>query len=342
MTAAVSSIYDAHIDRRTTGAIRRLFIIACLTLSSAGIRAAGLERPIDDTRTAELQVVETSIPAETAAELHRYLLGREANVDMFRARGPFAVTTQQDRELRLTSSRRIKTDVFLSAPAAKAPLVLFLHGHDSSKRAHANQAAHLASWGMHCLTVQLPNNGPWDSNGRTLAALVRLIHRTPGAIDNRIDTSKIILVGHSFGAFAVAVALAEGAPAAGAILLDPATVGKDARNVLRRIQKPVMVLGADDEDIAPRNRDYFYEFIRSDVAEVSIRDAVHEDAQYPSEFALQNSGVDPHTTEELQITFVSALTAAAISISATGAVEYAWTSFRRVLQAGEFFNAKKK
>src|SRR4051794_40293424 len=113
MTAAVSSIYDAHIDRRTTAAIRRLFIIACLTLSSVGLRAAGLERPIDDTRTAELQVVETSIPAETAAELHRYLLGREANVDMFRARGPFAVTTQQDRELRLTSSRRIKTDVFL-------------------------------------------------------------------------------------------------------------------------------------------------------------------------------------------------------------------------------------
>jgi acetyl esterase/lipase len=342
MTAAPSSIYAAVSDRRATRAIRRLFIIACITLSSAGIHAAGFEPPIDDTRTAELPVVETSIPAETVAELHRYLLAREADVDVFRARGPFAVTTQQDRELRLTTSQRIKMDVFLSAPTSKAPLVIFLHGHESSKRAHANQAAHLASWGMHCLSVQLPDNGPWDINGRALATLVRLVHRTPGAIDNRIDTSKIILVGHSFGAFAVAVAVAEGAPAAGAILLDPAIVGKDARNVLRRIQKPVMVLGADDEDIAPRNRDYFFEYIRSGVAEVSIRDAVHEDAQYPSEFALQNSGVDPHTTEELQITFVSALTAAAISISATGALEYAWTSFRRVLQAGKFFNAKQK
>jgi pimeloyl-ACP methyl ester carboxylesterase len=342
MTAAPSSVYDAHSDRRATRAIARLFIIACLTLSSAGIRAAGFEPPIDDARTAELPGVETSIPAESAAELHRYLLNREPNVDVFRARGPFAVTTQQDRELRLTPSQRIKMDVFLSAAGSKAPLVIFLHGHDSSKRAHANQAAHLASWGMHCVSVQLPNTGPWDTNGRTLAALVRLVHRSPGTIDNRIDTSKIILVGHSFGAFAVTVALAEGAPAAGAILLDPATVGKDARNVLRRIRKPVMVLGADDEDIAPRNRDYFFEFIRSDVAEVSIRDAVHEDAQYPSDFALQNAGVDPHTTEELQMTFVSALTATAISISATGALEYAWTSFGRALQAGTFFNAKKK
>ena len=335
-------IHDPRIVRWGIRTIGSLFVIAWLTLLSACTRAAGFETPVHDSSTAERRAPQKFITAETAAELHRDLLSREANVDLFRARGPFGVAIREDRELRLTTSERIKTDLFLSAAAQKAPLVIFLHGDDSSKRAHAHQAAHLASWGTHCMTVQLPDKGPWDTNGRTLARLVRLVYRSPEAIDNRIDTSKIILVGHSFGGFAVAVALAEGAPATGAILLDPAGAGKDLPNFLRRIQKPVMVLGADDDDGSPRNRDYFFELIRSGVAEVSIRDAVHEDAQWPSEFALRNGGVDPDTTEELQVTFVSALAAAAISLSATGTFEYAWASFQRALKNGKFFNAKKK
>ena len=61
-----------------------------------------------------------------------------------------------------------------------------------------------------------------------------------------------------------------------------------------------------------------------------------------AEFALQNLGIDPNTTEELQVTFVSALTSAALSISATGRFDYAWTSFGPVLENGKFFNARKK
>lgn len=336
------SIQEPDIARWTIRTISSLVIMVCLTLVSTCIRAASLETPIGDTGIPEQPVPEQSIAATTFAELQRYLLRREPNVDLFRPRGPFGVAIQADRELRLTSAERIRTDVYLSRPAAKAPLVIFLHGHESSKRAHANQAAHLASWGMHSLTVQLPDKGPWDANGRTLARLVRLVHRAPQAIDGRIDTSKIILVGHSFGAYAVAVALAEGAPAAGAVLLDPAAVGKDSPNVLRRIRKPVMVLGADDDEDAPRNRDYYFEYVRGDVAEVSIRGAAHEDAQYPSDFALQNGGVDPDTTEALQVTFTSAIAAAAISIAATGALDYAWTSFRPLVQNGKLFNAKTK
>jgi pimeloyl-ACP methyl ester carboxylesterase len=337
MPAVSRSIHKPGIGLAAIRTIGSLFVIAGLTLLSGCTRAAGLEASIT-----EPPVAATSIKAGSFSELEAYLLGREANIDLFRARGPFDVAIHADREVRLPTGQRIKTDVYLSAAARKAPLVIFLHGHDSSKGAHAKQAAHLASWGMHCLSVQLPNNGPWETNGRTLARLVDLVYRSPQAIDSRVDASKIILVGHSFGAFAVAVALAEGAPAAGAILLDPAAAGKDVPNYLRRIQKPVMVLGADDEVSPARNRAYFYEFIRGRIAEVSIRDAVHEDAQYPSDYALQNAGVDPDTTEALQITFVSALTAAAISLSATGTFEYAWSSFRPLFQNGQLFNAKKK
>ena len=309
-----------------------LMMIAGLALTGYA-RAAGAQ-----TLTTEA----AAIKAESVAELQRYLDGREANVDLFRARGPFGVAIHQNRAVRLAAAERVEIDVFLSAPAQKAPLVIFLHGHDSSKRAHGNQAAHVASWGMHGVSVQLARNGPWESNGRTLARLVSFVSRSPQAIDSRIDTSKIILVGHSFGAYAVALALAEGAPAAGAILLDPVAVSKGLPAILRRIQKPVMVLGADDELSTPRNRDYFYEYIRGAVAEVSIRDAVHEDAQYPSEAALRNGGVDPETTEELQVTFASAITAAALSLAATGSFDYAWTSFRLGFENSRFFDAKKR
>ena len=307
-------------------------MIAGLALNGHA-RAAGPQAPIAEAG---------AIKAESVAELQRYLDGPKANVDLFRARGPFGVAIHENRAVRLTASQRVEIDVFLSAPAQKAPLVIFLHGHDSSKRAHGKQAAHVASWGMHGVSVQLARNGPWESNGRTLARLVSLVSRSPQAIDSRIDTSKIILVGHSFGAYAVAVALAEGAPAAGAILLDPGAVGKGSPAILRRIRKPVMVLGADDELSTPRNRDYFYEYLRGAVAEVSIRDATHEDAQYPSEVALRNGGVDPDTTEELQITFVSALTAAAISLFATGSFDHAWASFRLGVENSRFFDAKKR
>lgn len=305
-----------------------LFVIACLTLASGCVRLPNIGQ--------------TSLKPDTLSDLRGYLLSHKADLDQFRLRGPFAVDMHKNYELRLSATERINTDLFLSAPAEKAPLVIFLHGYDSSKEDHTYQAMHVASWGMHCLALQLPNKGQWVSNGKTLAKIVNFIYRRPEIIDSRIDVNKIILVGHSFGGSAVAIALAEGAPAAGGILLDPAAVGKDLPELLKRINTPVMLIGADEHVSSARNRDYFYRFIRGGISEVSIKDATHEDAQYPSESALQMFGSDPDITEELRVTFVSALTSAAFSLSATGKFDYAWTSFGDVFKNGKFFNAKKK
>jgi pimeloyl-ACP methyl ester carboxylesterase len=284
----------------------------------------------------------TAIKVSSLSELRVYLLNHKADLEQFRLQGPFAVAVQKDHEVRLSASERINSDLFLAPPGEKAPLVIILHGYDSSKEAHSHQCMHLASWGMHCLTIQLPRNGPWTGNGKTLARIVDLIYRRPETIDSRIDAGKIILAGHSFGASAVAIALAAGARAAGAILLDPAAVGRDLPGSLQKISTPVMVLGADEEMTSTRNRAYFFRFIRSGVAEISIRNASHEDAQYPSEYTLQAFGIDPYTTEELQITFASALTAAAFSLSSTGKFDYAWQSFGDALESGRLFNARKK
>jgi len=276
----------------------------------------------------------TLLKPRTFNELQGYLLNHKADVDQFRLQGPFAVATHDNYEIRLSTTEIINTDLFLSAHTDKAPLVVILHGHDSSKETHTYQAMHLASWGMHSLALQLPKNGPWISNGKTLAKIASFIYRWPEIIDNRIDVNRIILVGHSFGGYSVAIALADGAPAAGGILLDPATVGNSRPSFLTQINTPVMVLGADEHISVARNRDYFYTFIRSGISEVSIKGATHEDAQYPAETGL--------ATQEFQISFVSALTSAAFSLSSTGKFDYAWTSFGDVVENGKFFNAKKK
>jgi len=45
---------------------------------------------------------------------------------------------------------------------------------------------------------------------------------------------------------------------------------------------------------------------------------------------------------ELQIAFVSALTASAFGLAATGGIDYAWNSFENVFKNGMFFNGRKK
>ena len=297
-----------------------LFVIAWLTLAGACATLA--------------ETGKTLLTPKSLSELHGYLLNNKPDLHQFRLRGPFAVAMQKNHEIRVSPTARINTDLYLSAHAEKAPLVIILHGYANSKEAHAYQAMHLASWGMHSLILQLPNKGPWVNNGKTLTRIVNAIYRRPEIIDRRIDVKRIILAGHSFGGASVAIALAERVPAAGGILLDPAVVIKDFPNVLRKINTPVMLLGADEQISSARNRGYFYRYIRSGIAEVSIKGATHEDAQFPSHLAL--------TTEELQITFVSALTSAALSLSSTGNFEYAWSSFGDVLKSGRFVNAKKK
>jgi acetyl esterase/lipase len=299
---------------------RKFFLIAC-AVSTYGIASS-------------YAVQVTTLKAATYVELRQNVLKHAPDLDQFRLRGPFDVAEKRNRTIRLSARESVNADLYLSAHADRAPLVIILHGYDGTKEAHAYQAAHLASWGIHGLALQLPNQGPWVGNGRTLARLVKLIHDRPELVDRGVDPNKIILAGHSFGGTSVIVALAERGPAAGGILLDPSVDARDMPRFLARVGVPVLLLGADEYYSLMRNRDYFYRFIRSGIAEISIKDSVHEDAQFPAE--------DGAASEEQQLTFVSAMTAAAISISAGGNFDFAWSSFNAGSGRGRFFNARKK
>jgi dienelactone hydrolase len=314
---------------RSSLRISALLLIACMA------HAVGCARQFPTTQV-------TAIKAANPTELQRYLLSSKPDVAQFRFRGPFAIVERRDLEIPLDSDLTVEADLYLCAVASKAPLVIVLHGNNNSKEDHAFQAMHLASWGMHGLALDLPKRGPWIANGRTLAKLVDTLHRTPQLVDGRIDADKIILVGHSFGATAVATALGEGAPVLGAVLLDPTAIGRGLSQLLRRIDVPVMVIGADEDIWPARNRGQFYRFIPRTVGEISIRDTVHKDAQYPNPHTLRTFEDDPDETEEAQIAFVSALTASAFGLAATGNIDYAWNSFENAFKNGIFFNARRK
>jgi pimeloyl-ACP methyl ester carboxylesterase len=284
----------------------------------------------------------TPIKAANPDELQRHLLSRTPDIAQFRLRGPFAVIERRDLEIPVSPDLTVEADLYLCAAARRGPLVIVLHGYDNSKEDHAFQAMHLASWGMHGIAINLPKHGPWIANGRSLARLVKALQRTPQLVDNRIDVDKIILVGHSFGATAVAAALGEGARALGGVLLDPAGIGRQLPQLLRRITVPVMVIGADEDIWPTRNRGQFYRFIPAAVGEISIRDTLHQDAQYPSQYTLRAFQDQPEDSEEAQIAFVSALTASAFGLAATASLDYAWTSFENGLNKGIFFNARRK
>jgi alpha-beta hydrolase superfamily lysophospholipase len=314
---------------------RSSFRISALLLIAFMAHAFGCTRQFPTTQL-------TPIKAANPAALQRYLLSRQPDVAQFRFRGPFAIVERKDLEIYLESDLTVKADLYLCAAASKAPLVIVLHGHNNSKEDHAFQAMHLASWGMHGLALDLPKGGPWIANGRTLAKLVDTIHRSPQLVDGRIDADKIILVGHSFGGTAVVTALGEGAPALGGVLLDPTAIGRGLSQLLGRIAVPVMVIGADEDIWPARNRGQFYRFIPRGVGEISIRDTVHKDAQYPNQRTLRTFEDDPDETEEAQIAFVSALTASAFGLAATGNIDYAWNSFENAFKNGTFFNARRK
>jgi hypothetical protein len=281
----------------------------------------------------------TALKPRSFSELEQHLTTHQADVDEFRLRGPFAVATRTDVQLPALGSEHATGDLYLASAPGKAPLVVFLHGHDNSKDDHAYQAMHLATWGIHSLALQLPNNGPWVRNGKMLATIVAALHKNPELLDARIDPARIIVAGHSFGAFSAAIALAEGAPAIGAILLDPATAAKGLPAYLRKIDKPVLVISADAQVSAARGHGDFYRYIRSNVSEISILDAAHEDAQFPLEQSPISFGGDSEPTEAHQITFVSALTDAAFSLAATGGFDYAWAS---LVKNGKFIAPRKK
>ena len=78
------------------------------------------------------------------------------------------------------------------------------------------------------------------------------------------------------------------------------------------------------------------------MVEISVKDATHDDAQYPSRREIEYFGIDFFTSEKHQRTFMSAIVASAFSMGATGKLDYAWKALAKRTRNSKFFAARKK
>lgn len=276
------------------------------------------------------------------AAFQKSLLQEEPNLDDFADFGPFPYEVKENLTLSVSKSESIVADAALAEVGSKAPLVILVHGNHSKKEAHRYQAEHLASWGINALVLQLPNRAQWLQNGRRIARIVSKICKRPQLVGPMIDKRTIILAGHSFGGSAVTIAAGRGAPVKGLILLDPAVVSSRVEAYMKKVDEPVMLLGSDRTIYRSRKRSLFFKSIRGEMAEISVRGATHDDAQYPSMFSLAAFGFDPYTSRDKQRLFAAAITLTSISIAAKGNLDYAWKALADEVRGGGLKSPRRR
>jgi dienelactone hydrolase len=194
--------------------------------------------------------------------------------------------------------------------ASKA-LVFFSHGNKSTPKAHAKQAKALAEIGFTAITLELPNQKQWLTNGKRIAFLVTKLKKKY----SDAPTTKVILVGHSFGGTAVSFAEGRKPQVDGLILLDPALFHKRVLSELVKIKKPVYLLGADRRRFLSKGRRYFRRVLGANLREISVIGATHNDAQYPSLDQLRKGRFQKKTKAIYQNMFLDMLKAAALDIA---------------------------
>jgi pimeloyl-ACP methyl ester carboxylesterase len=256
--------------------------------------------------------------------------------------GPISFDVKKNYHIVLGPNEGILTDLFLVKSKSPAPLVIISHGNHSQKEAHHLQGITLASWGINALTVQVPNKDRWLQNGDTIRRLSQLVAKWPAIVGGNVDINRIILAGHSFGGSAITLAAGGGAPIAGLILLDPAVVHSVVTKAMAKVKVPTILLGADRSVFRARRRGTFAKNLGGQFAEISVRNATHDDAQAPSMYSLYSYGIDPYTSEAKQETFRKLLVVAAYSLSGTASTDYFVHQMQRDLQKGVIASLESK
>ena len=269
-----------------------------------------------------------------AGKVQDNIILREPQLMRFASPGPFLVSSRVDKEFNLDLNQTVVVDHFYARSQDKLPVIVISHGNFSNKRAHREQAKHLASWGFHVITVESPNRDEWLQNGERLRDLVEIIHSFPKILGDNADPSRILMVGHSFGGSAAIVAIGDGAPVIGAILLDPAVVHSKVIASMKKSDVPVALLGSDQKVFYARGSSRFLKNIAGEILEVSVPKATHDYAQGPSVFSQAALGVDPFTSTAKQAIFRSMLTASVLGVASSGTLDFSVRVFTKAAKSG--------
>ncbi len=270
----------------------------------------------------------------TFKKIYRILKTIGPDLGEFSKQGPISYGIKEQQFIVLNNNLPISFDVVQpKLVAARGPMVVIAHGNRSYKEAHRYQAVHLASYGFSVFLPQLPTTEQWDTNGLILKEFVKGISESAEmrATQNQM---KPILVGHSFGGSAVTMAAYLGTPISGLVLLDPAVFNENVGKLMWDVQSPAILLGADPEIYLARKRRLFRKHYGGDFAELTIKGATHNDAQYPTMFALNFYGLDPVVQEKNQKLFTALLTASAFSLTLGDSHDFVRSLAKRLKKQG--------
>lgn len=276
-------------------------------------------------------------------DIERRVLAAKPGVEKFLTDGPIAYKKIKDYQIKVMDEPIVVADFFYHKAKGRAPLIVIQHGNMASKQYHSQQAARLASWGFQVLVLSQKKTDRWLRNGRDLGRIVKLMHLWPKLLPAKFDPDRIFLVGHSFGGSASAIAAAGNPLVKGIIWLDPALYRRAVKGYLRRIEQPVVLIGADLKIFRSKSRHLFYNLVKGQICEVSIQGATHFDAQQPS-MPGYASHKNPRyrTSTSRQNKFTAAIVSAAFSLQGQSPLTYVAKAFRRDRKAFAFSKVRLK
>ncbi|MGE0172918.1 MAG: alpha/beta hydrolase [Oligoflexales bacterium] len=272
------------------------------------------------------------------------ILAEGGSIEMFSKAGSFRYKEMLNFQIPISPEDVLSTDLFLSQHDDYAPLLVIQHGNLADKSVHEYQARLAATWGFHVLVVSQTNEKRWIRNGHNLARLVSLLRSWPEILGSHFNPDQIILVGHSFGGSAVAIAAGSGEDVAGVIFLDPALYSPAVKKYLSNMKAPALLLGADPKVFMSRSRATFYA-LPDKIAEVSFRGATHNDAQYPSQFLWEELFMlVPKPVEERQRYFAAGIVLGSFAFASpkSNKLTFAWNALVKAKQKGIVATARKK
>jgi diadenosine tetraphosphate (Ap4A) HIT family hydrolase/pimeloyl-ACP methyl ester carboxylesterase len=135
-----------------------------------------------------------------------------------------------------TGGVRVNALMYLASGDRPHPTMLFLHGFPGNEtNIDLMQAVRRAGWNV----LKINYRGSWGSPGKFSfanaradgEAAVAFLYDPANVAKYRIDTSKVVVAGHSMGGFMAADAAAADPRVAGAVLIDAWDIGKEKAGI---------------------------------------------------------------------------------------------------------------
>ena len=212
-----------------------------------------------------------------------------------------------------------------------ATAIIVSHGNGGRKESFRMLGEHLASVGMPTLVPQLPNRNQWTMAAEYLASLAQIV-RVASDINDKICSRKdrrsysrsrkkalaprkVVLIGHSFGGAASLIAATRLRPRPDVIALDPAWPTMLPFDLIKDLRSKVTIIGADPRLYRARQQKSLRKVLGNHqrVRYRFIEGATHDEAQYPTTFALSGWGINPYVKTGLQETYLENIAASLAS-----------------------------